>query len=140
MSEAAQNVSPAPIPYTPFIDHLSATAWPPLSRTTPLGMPVVPDVESTCSGSGPATGHPRDGVAQLGVREHADGVGHRAVVHERALLAAAAVHVQVERVVAGVEHAAREPAVVRRAGVVEDAVPPAIPVQIFGGGRPEAGR
>src|SRR2546423_41584 len=50
------------------------------------------------------------------------------------------VHMQVERVVAGVEHAAREPAVVRRAGVVEDAVPAPIPVQIFGGGRPEAGR
>ena len=24
--------------------HLSATAWPPLSRTTPLGLPVVPEV------------------------------------------------------------------------------------------------
>jgi hypothetical protein len=26
------------------IDQASATAWPPLSRTTPLGVPVVPDV------------------------------------------------------------------------------------------------
>jgi hypothetical protein len=26
------------------IDQRSATAWPPLSRTTPLGFPVVPDV------------------------------------------------------------------------------------------------
>jgi hypothetical protein len=44
MSEAAQYTSPAPIPYTFFMLHLSATAWPPLSCTTPLGMPVVPDV------------------------------------------------------------------------------------------------
>ena len=35
---------------TPFtdrtfvIDHFSATMWPPLSRTTPFGLPVVPDV------------------------------------------------------------------------------------------------
>ena len=27
-----------------LIDHLSATMWPPLSRTTPFGMPVVPEV------------------------------------------------------------------------------------------------
>jgi hypothetical protein len=27
-----------------FMLHLMATACPPLSRTTPLGMPVVPDV------------------------------------------------------------------------------------------------
>ena len=44
MSEAAQKHSPAPMPYTAFIDHLSATAWPPLSCTTPFGIPVVPEV------------------------------------------------------------------------------------------------
>jgi hypothetical protein len=27
-----------------FIDHASATAWPPLSRTMPFGWPVVPEV------------------------------------------------------------------------------------------------
>jgi hypothetical protein len=26
------------------IDHASATAWPPVSRTIPFGCPVVPDV------------------------------------------------------------------------------------------------
>jgi hypothetical protein len=26
------------------IDQHSATAWPPVSRTTPLGIPVVPEV------------------------------------------------------------------------------------------------
>ncbi|CSI73903.1 Uncharacterised protein [Vibrio cholerae] len=26
------------------IEYLSATAWPPLSRTTPFGLPVVPEV------------------------------------------------------------------------------------------------
>ena len=33
------------------IDHMSATAWPPLSRMTPLGRPVVPEVYKTYSGS-----------------------------------------------------------------------------------------
>src|SRR6202050_641439 len=34
----------------------SATAWPPLSRTTPLGLPVVPEVYRMYSGSVAATG------------------------------------------------------------------------------------
>src|SRR5262249_5204066 len=82
---------------------------------------------------------PRDGVAKLGVRELADGVGDWAVVHERALLAAAAIDVQIERVVAGVEHAAREPAIEGWAPIVEHAIPAAIPVQLLGRGGPEAG-
>ena len=44
MSEAAQKTSPGPTPYRFFIDHDKATAWPPLSRTTPFGLPVVPEV------------------------------------------------------------------------------------------------
>jgi hypothetical protein len=42
MSEAAQKTSPAVTPYMAFIEYLSATACPPLSRTVPLGFPVVP--------------------------------------------------------------------------------------------------
>lgn len=37
MSDAAQNVSPACVFMMFDMLHLSATAWPPLSRTTPLG-------------------------------------------------------------------------------------------------------
>ncbi len=44
-------VSPGPMSYMWRIDHASATAYPPLSRTTPLGFPVVPDVYSRYSGS-----------------------------------------------------------------------------------------
>lgn len=36
--------SPARTPYIFDMLHASATAWPPLSRTTPLGIPVVPDI------------------------------------------------------------------------------------------------
>ena len=41
-SDAAQNTSPGFVLYTVFIEYFSATAWPPLSRTTPFGLPVVP--------------------------------------------------------------------------------------------------
>ena len=44
MSEAVQKTSPGSTPEILFIDHLRATAWPPLSRTTPLALPVVPEV------------------------------------------------------------------------------------------------
>ena len=37
-------VSPAPTEYTLAIDQTSATAYPPQSRTTPFGRPVVPDM------------------------------------------------------------------------------------------------
>ncbi len=36
--------SPGPTSYTFVIDQRMATAWPPLSRTMPLGFPVVPEV------------------------------------------------------------------------------------------------
>src|SRR5207244_2069617 len=77
-------------------------------------------------------------VAQLGVREDADGVGDGAVVDERALLAASTVDVEVEGVVAGVEDAAREPAVERLPRVVEDAIPALLPVDGLRRPRPEA--
>src|SRR4029453_8993533 len=41
------------------------------------------------------------------------------------------------RVVAGVEHAAREPAVVGRAGRVEHAIPPPLPVHVLRRRAPE---
>ena len=82
---------------------------------------------------------PCDDIAQLGVGEHAHGVRDRTVVDERALLAAAAVDVQVERVVAGVEPAAGEPPIERWSAFVEDTIPAAIPVQVLGRPRPEAG-
>ncbi len=44
MSEAVNITSPAPTPYTLDMLHFRATAWPPWSRATPLGIPVVPDV------------------------------------------------------------------------------------------------
>lgn len=43
-SEAVHHTSPGPMSYTLRIVQASATACPPLSRTTPLGRPVVPDV------------------------------------------------------------------------------------------------
>jgi hypothetical protein len=43
-SEAAQYTSPGAVSKMFAIDQRSATAWPPLSRTTPLGRPVVPEV------------------------------------------------------------------------------------------------
>src|SRR5437660_310866 len=102
------------------MDHLRATAWPPLSRTTPFGTPgghhrrVDDDPVALLDPLAPErSGDARDRVAQLGVRKDPDGVGDGAVVDERALLAAPAVDVEVERVVAGVEDAAREPAVER---------------------------
>jgi hypothetical protein len=77
-------------------------------------------------------------VAQLAVSEHLHRVGDGAVVDERALLAAPALDVEIERVVAGVERAAAEPAVERRVPVVEDAVPALLPVDVLGGRGPEA--
>src|SRR5262249_12556871 len=72
----------------------------------------------------------------VGVRTHRAGDG--AVVHERALLAAPAIDVQVERVVAGVQLAAGEPAVEGLARIVEHTVPGSVPVNVRGGRGPEA--
>ena len=42
--EAVHHTCPGLMSYRFFMVHVSATAWPPLSRTTPLGLPVVPEV------------------------------------------------------------------------------------------------
>ena len=44
-------MSPGPMSNTFGIDQATATAYPPLSRTTPFGFPLVPDVCSRYSGS-----------------------------------------------------------------------------------------
>src|SRR3989442_15068379 len=51
MSEVVNIVSPASPQKRCFIDAVSATAWPPTSRCTPLGRPVVPDVYRMYEGS-----------------------------------------------------------------------------------------
>jgi len=64
-------------------------------------------------------GEPCDLVLQFGVREAALAAGHRAVVDQRGLLAAAVSHVPVHRVEAGVHHPVGEPPVERRPRPVE---------------------
>ena len=82
-------------------------------------------------------GDARDRVTQLVVGEDLDGAGDGTVVDERALLAAPALDVEVERVVAGVEDAAREPADERFPRVVEDAIAALLPVNVLRRPRPE---
>ena len=65
-------------------------------------------------------GEAGDLLQQLGVGVRADGAGDRGVVDQRRLVGTAGDDVPVEGVVAGVEHAAGEPAVERRGVVVED--------------------
>ena len=45
------------------MEYFNATAWPPFSRTTPFGLPVVPDVYKIYSGSVPLTATQSAGVA-----------------------------------------------------------------------------
>src|SRR5947207_529410 len=68
------------------------------------------------------------GVAQFAVRKRFDLIADGAVVNERGLVGAAGFDVPVERVEAGVELAAGEPAVEGGAGIVEDLVPLLVPV------------
>src|SRR5712692_6948146 len=51
MSEVVNMVSPASPQKRCFIDAVSATAWPPTSRCTPFGRPVVPEVYKMYEGS-----------------------------------------------------------------------------------------
>src|SRR4030095_4283726 len=83
-------------------------------------------------------GDTRDLVAQLRVGERLHGARYGAVVDECGLLAPAAIHVEVEAVVAGIERPADEPAVEGRARVVEDPVPALFPVDRLCCGGPEA--
>src|SRR5690606_7132429 len=75
---------------------------------------------------------------QLLESQGADAAGDRAVVDQRDLRPASLVDVPVDRVVAGVQPAAREPAIERRAGIVEHALPTPVPDQSLGRLGPEA--
>ena len=83
-------------------------------------------------------GETRDLVAQLAVGVDAGRPGDGAVVDQRGLIAATAVDVPVDRVVAGVELAACEPASERRRVRVEDALRRDVPVERARGLAPEA--
>ena len=74
---------------------------------------------------------------QVGVGLHRT-AGDRAVVDERRLLAAAVVHVTVQRVVAGVAFGAREPAGEGLVRIVQHPVPAFVPVDPFGRFPPES--
>src|SRR5947199_163978 len=62
-------------------------------------------------------------LEQLAVRELRHLIGNGAVPDQRELIAAAALHMDVERVLAGVQLAAFEPAGTLWIGAIEDAVP-----------------
>jgi hypothetical protein len=79
----------------------------------------------------------RDLVAQLGIGVGPDRVGDWRVVDQRGLGPAAVLDVAVDRVVAGVQHAAGEPAIERLIGIVEDLVPGLLPMDRPGRLRPE---
>ena len=80
---------------------------------------------------------PRSQVEQFAVGVGALRAGHRRVVDQRGLVAAAAVDVAVQRVGAGVELAVGEPAVERRVRVVEDLLRLPRPGHRAGGVGPE---
>ena len=83
-------------------------------------------------------GEARDLALQLPERQRPDRIRDRAVVDDRDLRAAPALDVAVDRVPAGVEAAAREPAIERRPAVVEDPVPAPVPLEGFRSLGPEA--
>src|SRR5437667_99033 len=128
-----------------FMLHVSATRCPPLSRTTPFGVPVVPDVYRMYSGSVAATGTHSAGCApamssdQSRSRPGTRGArsSSRWRMMQRRGFAAAGGYVAVEGVVAGVDDAAREPPVERRSRAVENLIPASVPGDGFGGFRPK---
>ena len=77
---------------------------------------------------GEHAGDPRRPVAQLAIGEALDRAGDRAVPDQRDALAASGRDMAVERVPAGVEPRAGEPAVERRPAVVEHPVPAPLPI------------
>src|SRR5207245_10732596 len=82
-------------------------------------------------------GEAGDLLQQRAIREAGDGLSDGAVVDESRLVGAAARHVPVEGVVARVDDATREPAIVRRPRSVEHLVPAPVPVDAVSGLRPE---
>ena len=95
--------------------------------------PVAPPDPEPGEGAGAARGL----VLQRGVGKARRAAGDRAVVNDGRLLAAARLDVHVDRVVAGVDLGAREPAVKRRPAVVEHPIPAAVPGNGLGRLSPE---
>ena len=89
---------------------------------------------------GEHAGECRDLVTQGRIRERAPGARDRTVVDDRELIRSAALDVVVDRVVAGVQLAAGEPRVERRAGIVDDALVRGAPLHGLRRPRPEGGR
>ena len=83
------------------------------------------------------TGAARGRIPELGVGEAHLAAGHRAVVDDGRLLAAARLDVQVDRVVAGVDLGTREPPIERRSAIVEHPIPAAVPRDGLGRIAPE---
>ena len=79
-------------------------------------------------------------VAQFAISKGFNRVGDRAIVDQRGLIATALFNVQVEGVVTRVYLAAGEPAIKRRAAVVEYLFPPLVPVDCFRCLAPETDR
>src|SRR2546426_641701 len=78
-----------------------------------------------------------DLLQQGAIREAGDRLSDGAVVDESRLVAAAGRHVPIEGVIARVDDATREPAIVRRPRSVEHPVPTPVPVDAVSGLRPE---
>src|SRR5438309_9267285 len=76
-------------------------------------------------------------IQQLAVGESFDGRSDGTVIDERRLIAAALLYVDIQCVVASVDHGASEPAIERCARSIEYGVPPLVPVNILGGVGPE---
>ncbi len=86
------------------------------------------------------TGERRDLLEQVGVRQHGDGVGDRAVVDQRRLLSSTGKDVPVDRVEASVQPGVGKPVVQRGVSVIEHAVWRLRPVDAGGGVGPETAR
>ena len=85
-------------------------------------------------------GELRHAVAEPGIGEALLRAGDGAVVDQRRPVAVPRRDMPVERVVAGVQHPAREPAGRRLRVLVDHAVPATVPVDRLGGFRPETVR
>ena len=87
--------------------------------------------------AGEDAGEAADQVLELGVTDLALRLGDGAVVDDGDLVAAAGLDVAVDGVIAGIQHAAGEPAVEGGPGVIQDLVPGLVPVDGLGGLGPE---
>src|SRR5437763_273422 len=108
--------------------HLSATRWPPLSRTTHHRHVDDHPVAPSDTLAEQHAGEPGDRIAQLAIRERLDRARDGAVVNQGGLVGAAVLDVPVERVLAGVDGGARKPTIERGARAIEHPIPALGPV------------